>query len=72
MRGVSFKVQDVPSAAGARTLEAALSALPGVETASVSFEDFNVRVRFDAAVTNENRIFATVESTGFKMPEAFP
>lgn len=72
MRGVSFKVQGMPSAAGARTLEAALSALPGVETASVSFEDFNVRVQFDASVTNENRIFEAVESAGYKMPEAFP
>jgi copper chaperone CopZ len=49
-----------------------LSGHAGVETACVSFEDRETRVRFDSHLTNENRLFAAVRSAGYEVPEGCP
>jgi len=61
-----FVVRGMHCANCAQTLEKKLSSLPGVASARVNFADESATLHFDPAQIDNIRIFAAVESSGFR------
>ena len=72
MKTLTFTVEGMHCSGCVRTIQAVLSAQPGVQQASVSFDDRQARVLFDADATSENRIVAAVRDAGFQVPQSCP
>lgn len=72
MKTLVLKIEGMRNSADARTLQSALSEVPGVETAAVSFEDREIRVQLDSNATDESRLAAVVQRAGYQLPESCP
>lgn len=62
---LSFGISGMHCASCARTLETALSALPGMTSVSINLAQDRGSVRFDPDVLDQPRIFAAVEAAGY-------
>ena len=72
MKTVIFHAEGMHCDGCASTLQSVLSTQSGVQEASVSFDDRQARVLFDASVTNENRLASAIHGAGFRVPEGCP
>lgn len=72
MRTVVFPVEGMQCDECASTLQSVLSAQPGVQDATVSFNARQATVVFDVSVMNENRLASANEGAGFQAPGGCP
>jgi copper chaperone CopZ len=64
---LTFKISGMHCDGCAWTIQALLSAEPGVQTATVSFKDSEARVRYDRLAIDENRLAAAIEQPGYRV-----
>ena len=64
MKTAIFKIDGMHCDGCARTVEALVSAEPGVRKASVSFKEREARVLFDPNAVSEDRLVATIQQAG--------
>lgn len=65
MTTISIRISNIECAACVPRIERALSTLPGVDSASASFADARVDVRFDARRTTPDSLIRAVKKAGF-------
>lgn len=65
MTTISIRISNIECAACVPRIERALSALPGVESASASFADARVDVRLDERRTTADSLVRAVKKAGF-------
>lgn len=72
MRTVVFSVEGMQCDKCASTVQSVLSAQPGVQDATVSFNARQATVVFDVSLMNENRLASAIEAAGFQVPGGYP
>lgn len=65
-----FKIDGMHCDGCARTVEALVSAEPGVRKASVSFKEREARVLFDPNAVSEDRLVATIQQAGYAVADS--
>lgn len=69
---VSFNVEGMQCDACANRLYDALSSIPGVEEASVSFNEGRARAVFETSEVHVNQLAAAIREAGFSVPSGCP
>jgi len=67
MKSVTFKIEGMHCGACASRIKMLVEQLPGVQTASVSFEQAHARILFDPQSVSEERFAALVDDAGFRV-----
>lgn len=67
MQSVTFKIEGMHCGACASRIKMLVEQLPGVQTASVSFEQAQARILFDPQSVSEERFAALVHDAGFRV-----
>lgn len=67
MKSVTFKIEGMHCSACASRIKMLIEQLPGVQTASVSFEQAQARILFDPKSVSEERFAALVNDAGFRV-----
>ncbi len=66
MKSVVLEIQGMHCGGCAGTVKALLERQPGVKSAAVTFESGEARVLFDSAKTDERRLMAAIEESGYQ------
>lgn len=67
MKSVTFKIEGMHCNACASRIKTLVERLPGVQTASVSFEQAQARILFDPKSIREERFASLVHDAGFRV-----
>ena len=67
MKSVTFKIEGMHCKACAGKIKMLVEQLPGVQKASVSFEQAQARILFDPQSVGEERFAALVDDAGFRV-----
>lgn len=67
MKTAIFKIDGMHCDGCARTVQALVSAEPGVQKATVSFKTREARVLFDPQAVNEDHLTATIRQAGYSV-----
>jgi len=67
MKTVTFKIQGLHCEGCARTVEALVSAQPGVRKATVSFETREARILFDPRAVSDDRLVTMIGQAGYSI-----
>jgi len=67
MKTTTFKIDGMRCDGCARTIEALVTGAPGVNAATVSFNDREARIVFDPQATDEAQLTATIEKPGYRV-----
>lgn len=70
MKTIDLTIQGMHCEACAKTIEALLTAEPGVKAATVSYGSGSARVLFDPASIDLPRLVKAVERAGYRVPES--
>jgi copper chaperone len=68
MRQETLRVPEISCEHCQRTIEGAVSELPGVASVTVRIPDKTVEVEFDESRTDRDAIARAIESQGFEVP----
>lgn len=66
MQSVTLKIQGMHCGGCAQSIKRLLERQPGVESAEVSFESGEARVRFDPARLSEQQLVSVLEPPGYQ------
>lgn len=66
VKTLRLKIDGMHCEACADTIKAVLDAEPGIKRSAVAFKSRDAEIAFDPKATNETRIFAVVERSGFR------
>ena len=69
MKTVSFKISGMHCNGCAQIVQSVLERNEGVRTCSASFADGVVRILFDPARIDENRLMAVIEQAGYPITD---
>lgn len=72
VKTTSFKIEGMHCDGCARTVEALLSAEPGVRKAAVSFETHEARVLFEPQTVSEDQLTAAIRAAGYSVVSRSP
>ena len=67
MKLVTFKIQGMHCDGCAQTIKALVQRQPGVEMATVSFDEGQARILYDPKATGEDPLVAAIEKPGFRV-----
>ncbi len=67
MKSVTFRIEGMHCNACASRIKMLVEQVPGVQTASVSFEQGQARILFDPQSVSEERFAALVHDAGFRV-----
>ncbi|MDE2229458.1 MAG: heavy-metal-associated domain-containing protein [Alphaproteobacteria bacterium] len=67
MKSLTLKIEGMHCDGCAATVKALVERADGVRTASVAFATGEARILYDPATTNEDRLVAIVEKSGYRV-----
>lgn len=67
MKSVTFQLEGLRCDGCANTVQALVTAEPGVQAAAVSFSAREARVLYDPQATTEDQLVAVIERPGFRV-----
>lgn len=68
MKSATFKIEGLRCEACARKVQTLMTAEPGVQTASVSFDSGQARILYDPQAMAEDRLVGVIEKAGYRVP----
>lgn len=69
VKTVTFKIEGMNCSGCANTIKALVEGEPGVQAATVSFDEGQARILYDPQTVGEDRLVATVQKPGFRVVE---
>jgi copper chaperone CopZ len=69
MKTVTLKIEGMNCSSCANTIKTLVEGEPGVQVATVSFDEGQARILYDPQTVNEDRLVAAVEKAGFRVVE---
>lgn len=67
MKTVTFKIEGMNCGHCANTIKTLVDKQPGVQVATVSFEEGQARILYDPKAIQEDRLVAVVQEPGFRV-----
>lgn len=69
VKTVTFKIEGMNCSGCANTIKTLVEGEPGVQAATVSFDEGQARILYDPQTVSEDRLVATVQKPGFRVVE---
>ena len=69
MKTVTFKIEGMNCSGCANTIKTLVESEPGVQVATVSFDEGQARILYDPQTVSEERLVAVVQKPGFHVVE---
>ena len=69
MKTVTFKIEGMNCSGCANTIKTLVEGEPGVQAATVSFDEGQARILYDPQTVSEDRLVVTVQKPGFRVVE---
>lgn len=67
MKTATLKIEGMHCDGCANTIKALVERQPGVQMATVSFDEGQARILYDPRITGEDRLVAAVQQPGFRV-----
>ncbi len=67
MKTATFKIEGMNCGHCANTIKTVVETQPGVQMATVSFDEGRARILYDPKAISEDRLVAAVQESGFKV-----
>lgn len=67
MKSVTLKIEGMHCGGCAETIRSLVEKQPGVQAASVSFDESRARVLYDPSATREDSLIAVIQQSGFRV-----
>lgn len=69
MKTVTFKIDGMNCTGCANTIKTLVESQPGVQAATVSFDEAQARILYDPQTVSEDSLVAAVQKPGFRVVE---